>query len=99
MLNAYVSNTLHYRPDRCINCGMCSVVCPHGVFAAGDGTAQLIRPEACMECGACQLNCPVDAISVESGVGCAALMIRAALTGAKEPTCGDGGPCCCSADQ
>jgi hypothetical protein len=41
-----------------------------------------------MECGACQVNCPTDAISVDSGVGCAAAMIRAALTGKKEVTCG-----------
>jgi len=41
-----------------------------------------------MECGACQLNCPTGAISVESGVGCAAAMIYAALTGKKEATCG-----------
>jgi NAD-dependent dihydropyrimidine dehydrogenase PreA subunit len=81
-------NTLEYNPELCINCGMCSVVCPHAVFAADDRVAQLVRPEACMECGACQLNCPTDAITVDSGVGCAAAMIYAALTGKKEPTCG-----------
>jgi len=81
-------NTLAYNPELCINCGMCSVVCPHAVFAADDRVAQLVRPEACMECGACQLNCPTDAITVDSGVGCAAAMIYAALTGKKEPTGG-----------
>jgi NAD-dependent dihydropyrimidine dehydrogenase PreA subunit len=62
------------------------------------GVAQLVRPDACMECGACQLNCPAGAIMVDSGVGCAAAMIRAALTGKKEPTCGSGveSPCCSS---
>jgi MinD superfamily P-loop ATPase len=77
---------------------MCSVVCPHAVFAPDDRVAQLTRPEACMECGACQLNCPTGAITVDSGVGCAAAMIYAALTGKKEPTCGpepESG-CCCS---
>jgi ferredoxin len=49
--------------------------------------ALLDRPSACMECGACQLNCVTGAIAVESGVGCAAAMIRAALTGQKEATC------------
>jgi ferredoxin len=44
-----------------------------------------------MECGACQVNCPTNAISVESGVGCAAAMILAALTGKKEATCGSAG--------
>jgi len=49
--------------------------------------AELDNPLACMECGACQLNCVTGAIKVESGVGCAAAMIRAALTGKKEATC------------
>ncbi len=80
-------NTLQYNPELCINCDMCSVVCPHAVFAPDDRVAQLVRPEACMECGACQLNCPSGAITVDSGVGCAAAMIYAALTGRKEPTC------------
>ena len=82
------TNTLAYDPALCSNCGMCSIVCPHGVFAAGERVAQLVRAEACMECGACQLNCPTGAITVESGVGCAAAMIYAALTGRDEPTCG-----------
>jgi NAD-dependent dihydropyrimidine dehydrogenase PreA subunit len=68
---------------------MCSAVCPHGVFANGEKKAVLKKPEACMECGACQLNCPTEAITVESGVGCASAMIRAALRGKKleEATC------------
>lgn len=82
-------NTLQYDSSLCINCGMCAIVCPHGVFVVDGGAsvAQLVRWEACMECGACQLNCPTGAISVDSGVGCAAAMIAAALTG-KKPTCG-----------
>jgi NAD-dependent dihydropyrimidine dehydrogenase PreA subunit len=105
-------NTLEYNPELCINCGMCSIVCPHAVFAPDGHVAQLVRPEACMECGACQRNCPTGAITVDSGVGCAAAMIYAALRGKKEPICGpepesESGPepesddcctsgCCCS---
>jgi NAD-dependent dihydropyrimidine dehydrogenase PreA subunit len=66
---------------------MCTIVCPHRVFAMNGDAAQLVRPEACMECGACQLNCPAHAIAVHSGVGCATAMIFAALTGRKEATC------------
>lgn len=84
-------NTLRYLPGRCVNCGRCSEVCPHGVFEAGEKRARLAAPERCMECGGCQMNCPAGAIGVESGVGCAAAMIKAALTG-KEATCG---PDCC----
>ncbi len=88
MFNSYQTNTLHYDQARCNGCGMCAAVCPHGVFAVNNRHAHLVRPEACMECGACQVNCPTSAISVDSGVGCAAAMISAALTGKKEATCG-----------
>ena len=87
MLNVYAKNTLEYDPKRCINCGLCIVVCPHGVFAPDEKSAKLVKYEACMECGACELNCPTEAIKVESGVGCAAAMMWAALTG-KEVACG-----------
>jgi len=100
MVGASTSNTLEYDPGLCIGCGMCSVVCPHAVFAMNGRVAQLARPEACMECGACQLNCPTDAIMVDSGVGCAAAMIRAALLGRKEATCGvETGSSCCSPSE
>ena len=88
MVNACVLNTLQYEPALCTGCEMCSIVCPHGVFAMNGRVAQLVRPAACMECGACQLNCPAGAITVESGVGCAAAMIHAALLGREEATCG-----------
>jgi len=83
MFNSYVKNTLHYDEVKCINCGMCSVVCPHGVFANGEKRAVLRKRASCMECGACQLNCPSGAITVDSGVGCAAAMIMVALKGKK----------------
>ena len=94
-------NTLHYNRERCIGCGQCEIVCPHGVFVLQNRVAQVVRREACMECGACQRNCPVEAISVDSGVGCAAAFIRGILTGS-EPSCDSGGcgsdcgePSCC----
>lgn len=93
-------NTLVFNADLCVGCGMCSIVCPHGVFSPAEPIrpgsrqlqARLIHPEDCMECGACALNCLTGAIKVESGVGCASAMIYAALTG-KEVSCG--GPNCC----
>jgi len=80
-------NTLRYDPALCKQCGMCSVVCPHRVFADGDGPARLVDPGSCMECGACALNCEPGAITVNSDVGCAAAMIKAALTRKGEASC------------
>lgn len=87
MPNSYTSNTLEYKPELCIGCEMCWIVCPHAVFAPRNNKAQLVRYEACMECGACQLNCPTGAIAVDSGVGCASAMIWAALRRKKECSC------------
>lgn len=100
MKSAYLENTLKYRPELCTGCGLCSVVCPHGVFAHNERVALLVHPEACMECGACQKNCPSGAIEVDSGVGCATAMIRAALSKEREATCGGNiEPCCRAADR
>ena len=88
MIRASVLNTLHYDRELCTGCAMCAAVCPHGVFAVHDHAAELVKGAACMECGACQINCPAGAIAVESGVGCAAAMMMAALKGQKETTCG-----------
>lgn len=80
-------NTLEYDQALCNQCGMCSIVCPHRVFARGDGAARLMDPDACMECGACALNCEPGAIKVDSDVGCASAMIVAALLRKKEAAC------------
>jgi NAD-dependent dihydropyrimidine dehydrogenase PreA subunit len=90
MFDAYQTTTLQYDPAACTGCKMCAIVCPHAVFVMDGRLAKLVHPDACMECGACQLNCPAKAISVESGVGCASAMIRAALTRKEEATCGCG---------
>jgi NAD-dependent dihydropyrimidine dehydrogenase PreA subunit len=103
MFDSYEKNTLHYHKDRCINCKRCTQVCPHGVFAEGQKHVKLTRPAACMECGACALNCPVQAIVVQSGVGCAWAMISAALRGkdmdSGECSCGGADGSCCGVQE
>jgi NAD-dependent dihydropyrimidine dehydrogenase PreA subunit len=85
----YLANvtTLTYADEKCIGCGRCADVCPHGVFDVADGKAQITDRDLCMECGACALNCPAGAIGVNAGAGCAAAIIYSWITG-KEPTCG-----------
>ncbi|MGC8786887.1 MAG: 4Fe-4S binding protein [Anaerolineae bacterium] len=92
-MRASTQNTLEYDAQLCVGCGLCSTVCPHGVFGLDGGVAVLLRPDDCMECGACQLNCPTGAIKVDSGVGCAAAMIYAALQGRRRQ--GQGAAACC----
>jgi len=85
----YLKNvvTLQLGEENCSGCGMCMVVCPHAVFSMNNGKAQIENRDACMECGACALNCPTRAITVQTGVGCAAAVINSAL--------GREGTCCC----
>lgn len=87
--------TLQFDQGKCNGCGMCIQVCPHAVFAMESKRAKIVDRDACMECEACALNCPEEAISVQSGVGCALGIINGVLLGT-EPTCdcGDGSPCC-----
>ena len=98
MFNSYTETTLRYDEELCINCDLCSIVCPHAVFTRGQKAAILAHPLDCMECGACMLNCPVKAIYVDAGVGCAAAMISAALKGKPLESgtcdCGGGSDCC-----
>jgi NAD-dependent dihydropyrimidine dehydrogenase PreA subunit len=77
----YLKNvtTLKLNPERCSGCGICLEVCPHAVLQHDQGKIGIRSRDACMECGACSRNCPTGAISVESGVGCAAAVINAML--------------------
>jgi NAD-dependent dihydropyrimidine dehydrogenase PreA subunit len=91
----YIKNGSSLKLDaaRCVGCGACVEVCPHGVFAIRDDKALIADRLACMECGACALNCPALALSVTPGVGCAAAIITGMLRkGAPDCSCGES--CC-----
>lgn len=82
--------TIELDADKCVGCGMCNVVCPHGVFEIHEKKAQFVDRDGCMECGACAMNCPVEAIGLTPGVGCASLIINRWLKGKGVST----GGCC-----
>lgn len=86
---AYLKNvvTLELDNSKCNGCGMCAIVCPHNVFEIEGGKAEIIDKDACMECGACEKNCVQNAVTVRSGVGCAAGIIRGTLGGKDSDCC------------
>jgi NAD-dependent dihydropyrimidine dehydrogenase PreA subunit len=86
--------TLALDDARCIGCGMCIDVCPHAVFRLERRKARIVDRDACMECGACAENCPVEAVSVQSGVGCLTAIIKGAIKGT-EPNCECAGDSTC----
>jgi ferredoxin len=76
----------------CIACGRCVEVCPHQVFEIAEDCACLRDIDACMECGACMRNCPVNAVAVDTGVGCATGLIHEWLMANKLTN--SSGKCC-----
>jgi ferredoxin len=77
----YIDNvvSLKLNAEICIGCGICELVCPHGVLAVTKGKAMLAARDRCMECSACARNCPVGALDVEAGEGCVRAIINELL--------------------
>ncbi len=86
----YLKNvvTLKLDQEKCTGCRLCTIVCPHQVFAMNSKKAMILDRNACMECGACALNCPAGAIVVIAGVGCATAVINSKLKRTQAACCG-----------
>jgi NAD-dependent dihydropyrimidine dehydrogenase PreA subunit len=80
-------SSLLLNSDACTGCGMCVMVCPHGVMLVEKKKAKIVDHDGCMECGACANNCPVDAILVTPGVGCAHAIINGWIKGNRSACC------------
>jgi ferredoxin len=68
--------TIAISKEACTGCGMCVTVCPRNVLVINNKKASVADKDACLECGACKMNCAFDAVTVDSGVGCAAAMLN-----------------------
>lgn len=86
--------TLHLDQDKCTGCGVCLDVCPQGVLVRQNGKVRIEERDLCMECGACAKNCAAAAVTVRSGVGCAAAVINSALGRSASSCCCSVGPDC-----
>ena len=88
MTMTYLRNvtTLQLDDKLCTGCRSCLNVCPRGVFEMTEKKAVVVDRDACIECGACALNCPDGALSVRTGVGCAAAIINGRL-GRRDACC------------
>jgi NAD-dependent dihydropyrimidine dehydrogenase PreA subunit len=94
----YLKNvaTLQLSESKCNGCALCVKVCPHEVFEISSRRSRIINIDKCMECGACAMNCEREAITVRSGVGCAAGILNGIISG-KEASCGctgESNSCC-----
>lgn len=49
--------------DKCIDCKICIMTCPMGVFKEGD-MIMVSAPEECIVCMGCVPACPTEAITV-----------------------------------
>jgi len=51
--------------DRCVDCGVCTSICPTGALKLDKDTYKLsLNYDECVLCGFCEETCPVGAISI-----------------------------------
>lgn len=68
--------SLEFKSDACVGCGLCTQVCPRGVFVLENGKASVKDIDACSECAACVTNCVRGAIRLRPARGTTASVIH-----------------------
>jgi formate hydrogenlyase subunit 6/NADH:ubiquinone oxidoreductase subunit I len=60
-----VPGEIHIDPAACVDCGICSSVCPSGALRFDRGTLRLqFSSQRCLVCEQCIPSCPLGAISL-----------------------------------
>ena len=53
-----------YHKDKCIKCGICSMLCPDSSVRAQEDGYVVFDYDYCKGCGICAYECPKDAIDM-----------------------------------
>jgi ferredoxin len=65
---AMMSRPAH-RPDRCVGCGKCAMMCKaEAISLSGNGKRLTFDYNKCIRCYCCHEMCPVDAIGFQEGL-------------------------------
>jgi ferredoxin len=60
-----VTGDIAIDPDRCVDCGICSSVCPSGALRFDQPSQRLqFAAQRCLVCEQCIPSCPLEAISL-----------------------------------
>jgi pyruvate formate lyase activating enzyme len=57
------SPEVQFYPERCIDCGACAAVCPHGAHRSHHGT-RIFERDMCQACGRCAETCYAGALEL-----------------------------------
>ena len=59
-----LSKNIHHNEDLCVNCGLCTSVCPTQALTMSGEDTLVFDSEKCVACQMCVTTCPMKAMSV-----------------------------------